>query len=145
VEECVGFLTQVSRWDENNGWQVIENEPHALEWSYGDAKSTTLYAGADPRLKIYCVSDAAPNAIRSYIKLYPSRLEPGFTNTFGIGKPICAYSFWVLLKARDCKPVEIDVSVQSSPDALTASVSLDPQFVPESIKGSVQLELLSAN
>jgi hypothetical protein len=134
VEECVGFITQVSQWDQSNGWHAIENEPHALEWSLGDERPTTLYAGAEPRLNIYQVTNIAPYAIRLYIRPYPVRLEPGFTNRFDIGKPICAYRFRVLFRARYCEPVEVELMVQSGPYVLEPFVSLDPLSVPQPLR-----------
>lgn len=136
VEECVGFLTQVSRWDEKNGWEVIEDEPHALEWSLGNEEPITLYAGAEARLNVYHVDNVIPYAIRPNIIPYPSRLDPGFTNTFGAEGSICAYRLRVQLMSRDCSPVDVQLKVQSGPDVLRPWVTLGDLSANDSIEAN---------
>jgi hypothetical protein len=138
VEECVGFLTQVSRWDEKKGWEVIEDEPHALEWSLGNEEPITLYAGAESRLNVYYVNNVLPYAIRPSIIPYPSRLEPGFTNTFAAGSSICAYRLRVQLMAKNCSPIDVQLKLQSGPDFLRPWVTLGDFSANDSIEANPQ-------
>jgi hypothetical protein len=131
VTECRGILTSVERWNgSKQEWETIETESMFLQWSHGSEQKTpapiTLYSRAENRLNIFLIH-SRDTRIRPCVIPFPNRFQGMFDRT-----PSASFSFRfnIHLIAKDCKAVDVSLTVQPTDNALNPFVKLEGYPLP---------------
>ena len=126
VENCRGMLTAIQMWNKNeNRWMPVEREVMFLEWSHGallgPSKPTTLYAGGEQRLNVFCIHSPEPK-MRLCVEPFPARFISLFEQ---LALNTTAIRFDIQVSADNCPTVRLSMKVQLTGDPFRPIVDLE--------------------